>query len=159
MYTRLRAAFVFAALAMLAAPLCAQTKASAAKQAGTAKLKWGPPPPVFAPGAKFAVVSGDPGKPGPYVVQLAMPNLYQIAPHFHPTAENVLVKSGLFGYGMGDTLRKSYMKALKAGEKTTFAPNMHHFAMARGETVVEVSGTGPFKLTYVNPADDPSKKK
>jgi hypothetical protein len=29
--------------------------------------------------------------------------------------------------------------------------------MAKGETEVQVSAMGPFKLTYVNPADDPSK--
>jgi hypothetical protein len=29
--------------------------------------------------------------------------------------------------------------------------------MAKGETIVQVSSTGPFKLIYVNPADDPSK--
>jgi hypothetical protein len=28
-----------------------------------------------------------------------------------------------------------------------------------GKTVVEVSSTGPFQMIYVNPADDPSKKK
>ena len=159
MHNRTRAAFLFAALALLAAPLSAQMKASAVKQTGTAKLKWGPAPAVFPKGAKMAVVSGDPSKPGPYVVQLEMPNLYQIAPHFHPAVENVLVKSGLLGYGMGDTLRKSQMKALKPGEKTSIATTMHHYVMARSATVVEVSGTGPFQLTYVNPKDDPSKKK
>jgi hypothetical protein len=31
--------------------------------------------------------------------------------------------------------------------------------MAKGATEVQVHGNGPFKLIYVNPADDPSKKK
>jgi hypothetical protein len=31
--------------------------------------------------------------------------------------------------------------------------------MAKGETEVQINGMGPFKLTYVNPADDPSRKK
>jgi hypothetical protein len=35
---------------------------------------------------------------------------------------------------------------------------MNHYARAQGHTVVQVSGMGPFAMTYVNPADDPSKK-
>jgi hypothetical protein len=34
---------------------------------------------------------------------------------------------------------------------------MQHYAWAKGETIVQVHGMGPFKLVYVNPADDPSK--
>jgi hypothetical protein len=35
---------------------------------------------------------------------------------------------------------------------------MNHYAWTSGETVVQVHGQGPFAITYVNPADDPSKK-
>jgi hypothetical protein len=31
--------------------------------------------------------------------------------------------------------------------------------MAKGTTVVQVHGVGPFVVNYINPADDPSKKK
>ena len=33
-------------------------------------LKWGPAPPVLPKGAQLAVLSGDPGANGPYVVRL-----------------------------------------------------------------------------------------
>ncbi|MGI8839072.1 MAG: hypothetical protein ACR2H4_20910 [Pyrinomonadaceae bacterium] len=36
--------------------------------------------------------------------------------------------------------------------------NMSHFAFASGETILQIHGTGPFAITYVNPADDPRKK-
>ena len=35
---------------------------------------------------------------------------------------------------------------------------MHHYAMAKTPAVVQVHAVGPFALTYVNPADDPSKR-
>ncbi len=35
---------------------------------------------------------------------------------------------------------------------------MHHFATAKGETIVQVHAMGPFVLNYVDPADDPRKK-
>jgi quercetin dioxygenase-like cupin family protein len=124
-----------------------------------AKLSWGPAPPAFPAGAKMAVVSGDPSKAGPFAVQLSMPNRYRIAPHFHPTDENVTVKSGHFLYGMGDTVNRKAMKAMKPGQSGTMPANTHHYAMAQGRTVVEVSAQGPFVLTYVNAADDPRTKK
>ena len=48
-------------------------------------LKWGPAPPIFPAGAKMAVVSGDPSKPGPFVVELALPDgVPDQAPFFIP---------------------------------------------------------------------------
>ena len=120
-------------------------------------LQWGPAPPVFAAGAQMAVVSGDPSKPGKFAIQLKMPDGYKIMPHFHPTAEVVEVKSGTFMYGMGDVMKAEDMKPLAVGKSVDIPATMHHFAMAKGETIVQVNSTGPFALTYVNPADNPMK--
>jgi len=123
------------------------------------KLKWGPAPAVFAPGAKLAVVSGDPSATGPYVVQLAMPGNYRIAPHYHPTDEHVKVVHGTFLVGMGDTVNLSKTKRLAVGDTITATAGTHHFGETKGRTTVEVSGMGPFQLTYVNPADMPKAAK
>jgi len=120
-------------------------------------LQWGPAPPVFQPGAQMAVVSGDPSKAAPFVVQLKMPDGYKIAPHFHPTAEVVEVKSGTFMYGMGDMAKAADMKAMAVGKSVDIPANMHHYASAKGATIVQISSMGPFVLTYVNPADNPMK--
>src|SRR5262245_12013524 len=40
------------------------------------------------------VLTGDPGKDGPYAVRVRLPAGYKIPPHTHPTAENVTVLSG-----------------------------------------------------------------
>jgi len=138
--------------------LCAATALSA--QAAPAKapaLKWGPAPAIFPRGAQMAVVSGDPGQAGPFVLQLKLPNGYKVAPHFHTTDETLEVKSGTFLYGMGDTVKAAEMKTLTVGQSGTVPATMHHYAQAKGATVVQVSAMGPFVLTYVNPADDPSK--
>ena len=37
--------------------------------------------------------------------------------------------------------------------------NAHHYGWAKGPTIVQVHGMGPFALTYVNPDDDPRNKK
>jgi len=35
---------------------------------------------------------------------------------------------------------------------------MRHYALAKTDAIVQVHGMGPFALTYVNPADDPSTR-
>src|SRR5215470_2721320 len=76
------------------------------------QMKWGDPPPVLEKGASFAVVSGDPSKPGLFVMRLKMPAGYKIAPHWHPTDEHVTVLSGTFAMGMGEKFDKATMKDL-----------------------------------------------
>ena len=123
-----------------------------------ADLKWGNPPPVFEKGALFTVVSGNPGVAGPYVVRLKMPAGYKIAPHWHPTDENVTVISGTFSVGMGEKVDKATMTDLPAGGFVLLPAEMRHYAMAKTAAIVQVHGMGPFQLTYVNPADDPSTR-
>jgi hypothetical protein len=59
---------------------------------------------------------------------------------------------------MGDTLDPKKTSPMKQGDKATVPANTHHFAIARGATIVAVSARGPFAMTYVNPADDPQRK-
>ncbi|HEY2171475.1 MAG TPA: cupin domain-containing protein [Candidatus Angelobacter sp.] len=148
-------------LAQTAAPKKAATKAKPGGPAAVVvtpdKIQWGTAPPVFPAGAQFAVLAGDPGKPGPFIVRLKLPDGYRIMPHWHPTAENVTVISGEFHVGMGDKFDESSMLTLPAGSVAVVPVHHNHYAMAKGETEVQVNATGPFKLVYVNPADDPSK--
>ena len=132
-------------------------QAQGAPAAQATPLQWGPAPASFPAGAKMAVVSGDPSKAGPFTIQLAMPDGYRIPPHFHPTDETVEVKSGTFLFGSGDTFDAPKMKTMMVGEKGSLPANMHHFAQAKGATVVAVTSMGPFAMTYVNAADDPRK--
>lgn len=118
-------------------------------------LSWGPAPAAFPSGARMAVVSGDPGKAVPFTVELSFPDGYRIPPHFHPTDEAVEVKKGTFLVGMGDTLDAAKTNTMKVGAKGKVPAQAHHYAVARGATVVSVSAMGPFAMTYVNPADDP----
>jgi quercetin dioxygenase-like cupin family protein len=119
------------------------TASAATANAQATKLQWGPAPPFLPAGARFAVVSGDPGKPGPYAIQLSLPNGYTVPPHWHPTDEHVTVKSGHFRYGLGDTIDKKAMKSLRPGQSGNLPANMHHYAMARGKTVIAVNATDP----------------
>lgn len=118
-------------------------------------VKWGPAPPVLPAGAQAAILFGDPSKDGPFTIRLSAPDGYKIPAHFHPTAENVTVISGIFHVGTGDKLDTTKADALTAGGFVSLPAGMHHYAWTEGATVVQVHGTGPFALTYVNPADNP----
>lgn len=143
----MRFRFAVAALAASFLPLAAHAQAPA--------LAWGPAPAVFPAGAKMAVLQGDPSKPEWFTVRLDLPNGYRVQPHFHPTDELLTVISGTFLLGMGDKLDEAKATVLPMGGFGTVAANMHHYAVARGHTVVQVQAMGPFVLTYVNPQDQP----
>lgn len=124
-----------------------------------ATIPWGPAPGFLAPGAQLAVVEGNPaGSTGNYTVRLKMPNGYRIEPHWHPLRENVTVISGTFKVGMGDTFDQSKMASFPAGSFAYLDPDMHHYAQADGEVIVQVHGDAPLQFNYVNAADDPGKK-
>lgn len=144
--------------ATISAALAQEAAAPTHVLSAPADLKWGDPPPVFERGASFTVVSGDPSKAGLYVVRLKMPAGYRINPHWHPTDEHVTVLSGTFAIGMGEKFDKATMKDLPAGGYALLPAEMRHFAMAKTASTVQVHGMGPFALTYVNPADDPSQR-
>jgi quercetin dioxygenase-like cupin family protein len=120
-------------------------------------LKWVEP--ATLPGAKMAVVLGDPGKEGPFVYRLKAPADYKVPPHFHKAAENVTVLSGTFYIGVGEKFDPASGQKLPAGGFASIPATHPHFAWTTTEeTVVQVHGVGPTDLTFVNPADDPRKK-
>lgn len=122
-------------------------------------LKWGPAPPVLPKGVEIAVLAGDPGKKGPFVVRLKIPAGLKVPAHQHPTAEGVTVISGDFRFGMGDKLDESKAEKLGPGGFVDLPAHMNHYAFSGGgEVIVQINSEGPFEIKYVNPADDPSKK-
>lgn len=121
--------------------------------------KWGPAPPSLPPGAEAAVLDGDPRKAGsPYTIRVKMPDGYKVPPHWHPVDENVTVLKGALLMGKGDKFDPGMAEELTVGSFSHMPKGMRHFAQAKGETIIQVHGTGPFDITYVNPEDDPRKK-
>jgi hypothetical protein len=121
-------------------------------------LKWGDAPPVLPAGAQAVVLDGDPTKAAPFTIRLKVPDGYTVPPHWHSVEENVTVISGSFGLGLGDKMDKAKIRYLPAGSYIRLGKEERHYAVVKGETVVQVHGTGPFDIHYVNPADDPTKK-
>ena len=124
------------------------------------QVKFGPVPPFLPPGAQLAVLEGNPmGDTGDFTIRLKMPAGYKVAPHTHPNRENVTVLSGSLKVGMGDKFDEAHMVSFPAGSFAYLDPDMHHFAMSDGATVIQIHGMAPAKFNYINPADDPSAAK
>lgn len=150
---------------LLAAALCmapasafaADAPMSGATMITPAQLKWGDVPPSLPKGAKLAVLHGDPGKEGMFVLRIKMPARYKIAPHTHPTAYTVTILSGTPSVGLGEKVDAKAAHALKAGSFHYLPAKTSHYWLVKGATQIEVQGMGPFGINYVNPDDDPEK--
>ena len=121
-------------------------------------LQWGPAPSVLPAGAQVAVIEGDPFKPGFFSLRLKMPDGYRVAPHWHPTDEHIVVIQGTFKIGMGDMYDAMTARELPAGGFTKLPQKMHHYAGAKGDTIIQIYGQGPFVINYIRPEDNPSHK-
>lgn len=121
-------------------------------------ITFGDPPPSLPPGAKLAVISGDPSKPEPYVMRVQVPAGYRVAPHWHPADENLTVLSGTVALGMGDAWDDSKLRNAASGALVVMPADMRHYFLARNAATFQVHGMGPFTVNYVNPSDDPSRK-
>jgi anti-sigma factor ChrR (cupin superfamily) len=100
-------------------------------------------------GAEIAVLSGDPSKPGPYTLRLRIPDGAKFGPHFHGDVENVTVIQGTLLVGVGDTMDTGKMLELPAGSFASIPMGIHHYAMAKGDTIIQIHGMGPASMTML----------
>ena len=152
---------MFRSAALMAAAglsTAAFAQAPAAHQMYTAKdLKWEDSP-ALPKGAKIALIEGPMNEAKPFIARIKVPSNTKIAPHWHPAIEHVTVISGKFAMGLGEKWDEKGMHTLGAGDVMIMQPKTPHYAMAKGETVVQIHGVGPWGVTYVNDADDPRKQ-
>jgi len=125
----------------------------------TEATTWKPGPASLPKGAMIAVLEGDPTKEGPFVFRVKIPDGYRVPPHTHPKTERVTVLSGTFNIGMGDKFDEKATKPMLAGTYGYWPAGMKHFVWAKGETVLQFHGMGPWSIQYLNPADDPRNQK
>jgi anti-sigma factor ChrR (cupin superfamily) len=144
---------VVIAFALLTAGAYSQEK----KESGAAHkivhfgdLKWTP----IIKGCDLAPVSGDSSVEGAtFVLRIRCADGIKVPAHWHPTDENLTVMKGTFLVGMGETFDESKLQTMNVGNFAMMPKEMRHFALCKGETIVQIHGAGPFKVNWVNPAD------
>jgi hypothetical protein len=120
-------------------------------------IQWKDAPDSLPPGAKMAILDGDPAKEGPFCMRLKFPDGYRVMPHWHPRTERVTVIYGTLNLGFGDKFDEHATHALPEGTYGYWTPGVRHFAWAKGETVLQLNSIGPWQINYVDQADDPRK--
>ena len=108
-------------------------------------------PPGFPSGGNISVLHGDPFSAGQFVLRLRLPDGYQIPLHWHPTAEYVTVISGGARFGMGNSVDIAAARAFTPGDFVFIPPRQAHFGQVVGETVLQITGNGPFLLNLGAP--------
>ncbi len=124
-----------------------------------AEIQWKDGPASLQAGARIAVLEGDPTKEGFFTMRLWFPDGVKVQPHWHPRIEHVTVISGTLNIGMGDKFDQAATRPMPTGTFGFWPPEMRHFAWAKGNTVIQLHGIGPWVINYLNPSDDPRNKK
>ena len=78
-------------------------------------IQWQDGPASLPKGSKMAMIEGDPGKDGTFVLRVKLPDGFRIMPHTHPKDERVTVLQGTLYLGMGATFDEKAGQAMPAG--------------------------------------------
>jgi mannose-6-phosphate isomerase-like protein (cupin superfamily) len=114
-------------------------------------LQWAPLElPGFKSGIQLAVIHGDPASAGDYTLRLKFPDGYAFPSHWHPNGEHLTVVSGTFMLGMGAVTGAGPTTTYKPGDFLYIPGKMPHFGGAKGETVIQLHGQGPFQVMLSN---------
>lgn len=116
---------------------------------------WGPAPASLPPGAQAAVLVGHPAKAGPFVMRLKFPAGFVVPPHRHSKDEFLTVVEGRFAVSAGEKFDQAAMKLLPPASFVHLPAGMPHYARTEEGAIVQINGTGPFDVTYLDPRDDP----
>jgi len=116
-------------------------------------LMEGTPAFALAQPPEVSLVDGDPAQAGAlFTLRIKLAAGTRVPPHWHPTDEHITVLQGRFGIGMGDRYDEASLQELPSGAYASMPKGMTHFALATGETIVQVHGVGPFKSVWVSPS-------
>ena len=111
-----------------------------------------------AAGIETVVLKGDPAKAGLYTLALRVPANLRIQAHSHRDDRVATVIKGTWYFAYGNQFDEAALKPLEPGSFYTEPPNQAHFAMTKDEVIIQVTGTGPSSTTYVDPANDPTRR-
>lgn len=148
---------IFATLLLASAVTGAAGSSEAGMTLTPDQLKWEPNPRV--PGLGVARIISKGTEAGPYVYRVKFPKGRVVQAHSHPDDRTYTVLEGTWYIGWGEKYDELKLIALTPGSFYTEPAGVAHFvATPDGEAIVQVTGTGPTKADYVDPAHAPKKQ-
>ena len=123
------------------------------------KMKWKPSARVAGLENLDLIGSGAGNQPGPYPYRVKLPANFKVQAHSHPDERQYTIISGTWYIGFGEKYDPAGMQALPPGSFYVEPVNVPHYVATKDEPVVlQVTGTGPTAVNYVDPAHAPPKK-
>ena len=161
-------ATILLALILLSTPLHAEEKQTAPSQTTLAKraiqftsagFKWVDAPRTMPAGTKIQVLEGNPTRAGLFTMRVKLPAQTTLMPHWHPQDERVTVLSGSAYVGLGSKVDLAKAKPFTAGSYYVNPARLHHYVYFGEETVIQLTGMGPWEIHYLKDPESPKKKK
>jgi quercetin dioxygenase-like cupin family protein len=100
------------------------------------------------PGAKVAILAGNPHEKGHFVARVKLPANYIVPAHSHLIPEYETVIAGTYYLGEGKVADAKKGIALNQGDFVMVPANSVHYGFTKGETIVEISSDGPWGIIY-----------
>ena len=131
-----------------ATPAQAQVDPSILGSINWSLLQWQQDP--YDQGSWYAIISGDPSAPGPFViVNKITPNNFN-RPHTHPVGRQIYVVRGTWWVGQGTIVDPARATPRSGGSFVDHPSGLVHWDGARDEEVVLlIGGQGPVITNYV----------
>ena len=105
-------------------------------------------------GVQAAVISGDPGKPGIYVIRAKFPPGIMSSPHTHDEDRYAVVLKGTWYTGTDADWDPAKTVPLKVGSFMKHPAKAIHFDGAKDEEViVQIVGYGPSRTNVLSPGE------
>jgi len=128
----------------------------AATPAGTIRLQadalaWKPGNPTMPAGTQVAVLEGDPKAARFFTIRLKVPAGSRLAPHWHPRDERVTVISGVVAVGFGEVIDEQAVTRFGPGAFYVNPANSRHYVLFAEDSVVQVTGIGPWEVNFLKP--------
>jgi quercetin dioxygenase-like cupin family protein len=144
---------LLAGLLSLPSWLDAQSPAPPVLPPGTVQVQgdsaaWTAGPPTLPAGTQIMVLEGNPAQQGFFTMRVWIPAGARLQPHSHPQDERVTIFSGLVRVGFGETFDEARMASFGPGSFYINPAGSRHYVWVVEETVMQITGMGPWEIHY-----------
>lgn len=112
-------------------------------------LQWSDAPPSLPAGTKLQILEGSPQQAQMFTIRLLIPAGTVVQPHTHPREERVTILSGEIAVGFGDSVDRDDLTLFPTGSFYVNPPGVPHYLIIRRDSVLQLTGMGPWELNYV----------
>jgi quercetin dioxygenase-like cupin family protein len=86
-------------------------------------------------------------------MRIRVPKGAALGAHWHPREERVTVLSGEVRVGFGDVPDRAATRRFTGGGFYVNPPNSHHYLFFDSESVLQITGVGPWQIHFVGAPD------